>query len=137
MTAYSVVLMLLMIAMVGLLAVRTQVETIVLRAQGTTYQTTEKGDIRNMFTVLLINKTNDTLNINVKLEEENGTIQMIGTDKYILLPEQTVKEVILVDFPKNKLPSKRSDIHLQIFSNGEQIETVNTKFLSPFVGSGD
>ncbi|WP_375560074.1 cytochrome c oxidase accessory protein CcoG [Bernardetia sp. OM2101] len=135
MTAYSVVLMLLMIAMVGLLAVRTQVETIVLRAQGTTYQTTEKGDIRNMFTLLLINKTSDTLNINVKLEEKNGTIQMIGTDKYILLPEQTVKEVILIDFPKDKLPPKRSDIHLQIFSNGEQIETVNTKFLSPFVAN--
>jgi cytochrome c oxidase accessory protein FixG len=136
MIAYSVVLVILMVAMVGLLAIRTNVETIVMKAQGTTYQTTEKGDIRNMFTVLLINKTNDTLNINIKLEEKNGTLQMIGTDKYILLPEQTVKEVILIDFPKDKLPNKREDIHLQIFSNGQQIETVNTKFLSPFVGTG-
>ncbi len=133
MIAYSVVMVLLLVAMVGLLITRTQVETIVLKAQGTVYQTTEKGDIRNMYTVLLINKTSDTLNMSVKLEEKNGTIQMIGTDNYILLPEQTVKEVILIDFPKDQLPKRGEDIHLQIYSNGHLIETVNTKFLSPYV----
>ncbi|WP_338768557.1 cytochrome c oxidase accessory protein CcoG [Bernardetia sp. ABR2-2B] len=135
MIAYSAVLMLLIVAMVSLLAIRTQVETIVLRAQGTTYQTTETGDIRNMFTVLLINKTNDTLDMNIELKEENGTLQMIGTESYQLLPEQTIKGVVLIDFPKDKLPNKREDIHLQIFSNGEEIETVNTKFLSPFIAN--
>ncbi|WP_291724442.1 cytochrome c oxidase accessory protein CcoG [Bernardetia sp.] len=135
MRAYSVVLFLLITAMVSLLAIRTQVETIVLRAQGTTYQTTEKGDIRNMFTVLLINKTSDTLNMSIDLEEKHGTIQMIGAESYQLLPEQTMKGVVLIDFPKDNLPPKREDIHLQIFSNGEKIETVKTKFLSPFVAN--
>ncbi|GAA4827417.1 cytochrome c oxidase accessory protein CcoG [Algivirga pacifica] len=130
MLAYTGVLCLLLGAVGFLLGGRSKVETTVLRAPGMTYQVADNGDIRNLYTIQLVNKTHEEIPISVKLIEPAGQLTVAGGDM-VIEKEGIYKGAFFIEIDPSLLDGARNTITLEIYSGEELLETIDSRFLGP------
>ncbi|MFH1687123.1 MAG: cytochrome c oxidase accessory protein CcoG [bacterium] len=115
----------------GVLTVgRSDVETTVLRTTGSQYEILENGHVRNLYTVKVMNKTSDILDVTLSLIQPEGTLQLVGP---ALRPagQQNAQSVFTVEIAPEQLYSVTSTIALQVLVDGEPAERVTTTFNGP------
>lgn len=133
MKAYTALLGILLVFMALLIATRKTVDTYIARAKNQTYQELPNNRISNLFEAKIINKTNKEIPIELKLNNGFGEIKMVGS-KTIILKKEAINEVtFFMEIPKQKIVKRSTSVEIDVFSNGEKIQTVNTKFLGPFM----
>lgn len=130
MKAYTAVLVILVSVMVSLLIVRSDFETTILRTPGMMYQEREDGKITNLYQLKMVNKTNLEMNIQLRLLEPKGEIQLIG--QLVVLEEQGVGEgAFFVAIDPKDLEKMSSKIRIGLYSEDKLVESVKTSFLGP------
>lgn len=130
MVAYSVVLILLLGLEVFLLASRTDVDANALRAQGTLYFTDSAG-IKNMYNLKVVNKTRDTLPIQLKLiDEPEGKIQLVGS-QIKLIPTDITQATFFIILPKNRVTDHKNKLKIGVYSGEQQLQIIKTTFVGP------
>ncbi len=129
--AYIVLMFVIMGLLVTLLFSRTDVEATVLRVPNTTYQKIDKETISNIYNVTLINKTGETLPVNMKIIKGNATLEMIGEKVVNLETGKQLHREILVKMKKKDLTGPKTPITIGVFSNGTLVEEVDVKFSGP------
>lgn len=130
MVAYSVVLILLLGLEVFLLASRTDVDANALRAQGTLYFTDSAG-IKNMYNLKVVNKTRDTLPIQLKLiDEPEGKIQLVGS-QIQLIPTDITQATFFIILPKNRVTDHKNKLKIGVYSGEQQLQIIKTTFVGP------
>jgi len=133
MIAYSILLGILTIIMITLVISRKTIDTYVSRVKGQLYQEVGTDRYSNLFDVKIINKTNKEVQVELKVEEKNGVLKLVGT-KQILLKKEAVNEyAFFVEIPKAEIKERSSDLKIGVYSQGEKIQTIKTKFLGPFI----
>ncbi|NDA62638.1 MAG: cytochrome c oxidase accessory protein CcoG [Chitinophagia bacterium] len=126
--AYSLVLIGLL-SLTGFLFInRNPIETSILRVSGTMYQQDGKGNISNIYTLDVVNKTEDTLHL--VLSSPQGEIVLTGKDA-IAPPAGQFKGSFLLLIPERTLQKMSTPIEINIASKGIVLEQVKTKFLGP------
>lgn len=128
--AYIVLMFLLLGILVTLLATRSDVEATILRERGTSYQHVDEGIYSNIFTTHLINKTSKDLPIQLIVEDEKATIEIIG-GTINLAPGEQLKRKILVKMKAGDLTGPKTPIKISVYSGQELIEKVNLNFSGP------
>ena len=128
--AYTVLLVAMFAVLVVLLITRKDFETYIMRQRGTTFQMTSDGKVSNIFEINLINKTKNNYKIILHVENNEGEIEMV-VDNLILKKENFLKERFIVKLPLSSIKNGKKIIHVKVFGNGEEIETVKTKFIGP------
>ncbi|TAE47240.1 MAG: cytochrome c oxidase accessory protein CcoG [Bacteroidetes bacterium] len=129
--AYSAVLLLLATVLVTLLASRSSIETTILRAPGTLFQTQEEGWISNMYTYEIVNKTMESYPIEVRVADpEGGRVRIVG-QQMVVPPQELAKGVFFLDLPKEKALGQKHKIQFEIWSGDKKLEEVSTNFLGP------
>lgn len=78
MKAYSAVLIVLIGVETFLLTTRSDYDATVLRAKGMLYQEQANDQISNLYTIKLINKTRDSMPVDVRVENMEGRVEIIG-----------------------------------------------------------
>lgn len=128
--SYTVVLTILLGLLLSLLFIRNDVDATIVKLPGNSFYV-EEENIKNVYTYKLLNKTiNDYENIELKLINHKGEIQMIG--KTDVLKKQAFTEgTIFVIIPKKELKSSKEKIRVGFYTNGELIETTTTNFQGP------
>ncbi|MEO1022442.1 MAG: cytochrome c oxidase accessory protein CcoG [Bacteroidota bacterium] len=127
---YFAVFMVLMSVFVTLMFLRKPVETTILRAPGTLYQTLPNNQYSNIYQIQIINKTFDPMNYELRLLSPQGELVPLGIEEVI--DPQTVSDGrFLVKLPADQLQGMETEIQLAIFGNGTEIQTLTTGFLSP------
>lgn len=129
--AYSVALLLLLVADGFMLANRGSMEAIILRAKGQTYQKVDEAHISNLYTYSLINKMPTALPIHVELDEANGELKFAGVQPDTLPKAGKIQGAFTVTMPRADLHGFKNDIKIKIYSGDELIETVHTNFMGP------
>ncbi len=129
--AYTVVLVLLTAAMVTLLALRTDVETSILRTPGMLYQEQENNQISNLYNIKVINKTNEALSVRLRLMNEPGTLRMVGQETLSVPRQGTGQGAMFVVFDRDDIKQMSTDVEVGVYVGDELLETVNTSFLGP------
>ncbi len=133
---YSTVLVLLLTALITLMLSRADIETSILRTPGVMYQEIEGDQIRNLYSLKIINKTFEPIAIKLSLKDHPGTITMVGGD--INLPEQGLAEqAFFVDIPRSALHSAHEELEIQVMAGDKVMEEIETRFLGPRVEHGD
>jgi cytochrome c oxidase accessory protein FixG len=128
---YSVVLTALLCILSFVLITRSAVETTVLKVPGTLYQR-EPGLITNLYNIEFINKTFDPMTIELRvISPENAILQKVDGKGIVLEAEGFSKSVFFVKIPEQKITSAKTVIKIEVYSNGEYIETVKAKFIGP------
>jgi cytochrome c oxidase accessory protein FixG len=128
--AYSVVLLILVTVLSYLLISRSDIETTVLRAGGTLYQLRDNGTVSNLYNAELVNKTSGNVNFEMKAEDDDVKIQFIRKESQIK-KGSIVKVTFFVIRPQKDIEKYKSEIEIEIFSNGKKIDEVKTNFIAP------
>jgi cytochrome c oxidase accessory protein FixG len=128
--AYSVVLLILFSFFIYTLVSRPILETTILRTPGLLYQENADKTISNVYNLKIVNKTHDTLPLELRLLSHEGEIKMAGTR--MELEDQSLFETTFVLYiPEEDLESDKTVVEFGIYSGGELIETYKTSFVSP------
>jgi cytochrome c oxidase accessory protein FixG len=129
--AYIVLMFVILGLLVGLLFSRTDVEATILRVPNTTYQKIDKETISNIYNVTLINKTGETLPVEMKIISGNATLESIGEKTINLETGKQLHREILVKMKKKDLIGPKTPITIGVFTNGEMVDEVTVNFSGP------
>ncbi len=129
--AYTVVLSILLLVFVGLLVVRSEVETSIMRTPGMLYQQETQGVYSNLYNYTIVNKTNRDLPITIKSETNFATVEVIGKEMLVNRQEMT-EGVLFVRINEKDLQGTKTEVTLGIYEGDKLIERVNTNFIGPF-----
>jgi cytochrome c oxidase accessory protein FixG len=127
---YSIVLTLLLAIFIILASLRSEIDTTILRAPGKIFQEQAENKISNLYTIKLVNNTYKNVPIQIKINNPDAEIKIIGKD--ISLPELSVTESeFLILIPKDKIKTTIVPLILQVVANGNVINEIKTSFLGP------
>jgi cytochrome c oxidase accessory protein FixG len=129
--SYIAVLSALIIILSALVFTRSSVETSLLRVPGRLYTSHESGLISNLYNFKLLNKSQETFPVELKLLSHNGEIKVVGNNKTILNKEQSTKGTLFIYINPDDLKSIKTKIKVGIYQNGELIDKVKTTFNGP------
>jgi cytochrome c oxidase accessory protein FixG len=128
---YSSVLLVLLGVIVFLFFARSDIEATVLRAPGTLYQMQDEQSVRNLFTLRVVNKTKDNLDIRLELSERNGTLSVVGDKNILAAANGFAESAFFVDLPLSELDGIKTPITISLFSGDRLLERVETAFMGP------
>jgi cytochrome c oxidase accessory protein FixG len=128
---YTTVLTILLIVVASLLMLRSDVDTNILRLPGQLYQTEQNGDISNVFTYKMVNKTNYDKAIELKLISHEGEIEMVGRSAIVVKARERYEGTIFVKIPKDKLNRTKNKVVIGVYEGGKLIKKVKTNFIGP------
>ena len=130
--AYTVLLVVLSVMFFALLFMRNQVETSLLRTPGMLYQEQEGDMISNLYNYKIINKTQESVPLTLRLLEGKGEIKLIGNQGSIRVPEGgTAEGALFILLPKASIHKASQKLEIGVFKGDEQVETLKTKFMGP------
>lgn len=130
--AYMVVLLILLGVLTALLVTRKDVQTTVMRAQGMLYQQQGPDSISNIYNVKLINKTRNTIPVQLKLEDGDihGQIRVVGKELKVH-PESVGDGVFFLVVPKKELTHRKNTVRIGVYSGDRRIDVIKTNFMAP------
>lgn len=131
--AYTVVLSILMVVMVGLIVTRSDIGATVLRTPGMLYQEGENNTITNLYNFKVINKTAEDMPLDLRVENGFGTIRMVG-DAVTLKAQGTTEGVMFVEVPKDQVKDRKTKVVVGIYSGDKLLKKVKTNFIGPAPG---
>lgn len=127
---YSVILTLLLTVLITLGSMRTEIDSTIFRAPGKLYQEQADNKISNLYMVKLVNNTYKEVPIQIKINNPDAELKIIGKD--ILLPELSVTETeFLILIHKDKIKTTLVPLTLQVISDGKVLNEIKTNFLGP------
>lgn len=129
-TAYSILLILLMGVLVSLIAIREDFQTTILRTRGTLFEKHENGRVSNIYDVTVVNKTNDTIPVDFRLLNLEGELQLIG-DPIILYPRSNAKSKFMIYLKRMDLTGMNTELEIGVFSGDEMVDDIETTFIGP------
>lgn len=130
---YTAVLLLILSAVTYMLITRTQIEATILRSPGTLYQKTESGAISNLYNYDLINKSFNTIPIEIKIEGTNAVIKFVGDTPVQLNPEEVLHGSFFIEIEQKEIKKGKTKFTLLFYSNGKLMDKVKTSFIGPVI----
>lgn len=110
---------------------RDDVESIIVRTYGTTYEYQGKDKISNLYNVEFINKTFTNKEISLKVEDNTAEMVIIGGKEFVAPPGEQSKGTIMVIIPVKDIKSNRFTVPIGVYVDGEKIETFEAGFVAP------
>ncbi len=129
--AYTAVLFALLALDIFLIARRGIVETIILRSPGQLYQEKNDTHLTNLYTYVLINKTNKDLPVEMQMATPGGLIQIVGQAPASIPKSSKIEGAFFVEMPTDLLKGRKTPIKIDIMSDGKMIDEVETNFMGP------
>jgi len=130
MLSYSLVLVVLMGAFGFMLATRPDVEGTLLRTPGILYQKSDDGKITNIYNVKVINNTNKSFPVTLKVLSGNAEIKMVG--KGLQLDKQgTTEGILFIAMDRKDIRTLKTKLAIGIYAEGKLMETIKTTFIGP------
>ena len=114
-----------------LLLTRKDIDATVMRAPGMLFQEKGKDSVQNLYNVKVVNKTTREIPMTVKLEDMEGSIQMVGKPYVKVENEGQGWGEFFITLPKNKIHKRSTPINIGIYNGTQKIGVVTTKFLAP------
>ena len=127
---YSVVLTILVALLGMLIFTRPDVEATMLRAPGALFIPTANGKIENLYTLRLVNKTSRDIPVELKLENIEGTLKLMG-GRLVVAKEQLGQTSLLIELDQTVLQGAKTNLKIGVYSEGKRIETIKTVFIGP------
>jgi cytochrome c oxidase accessory protein FixG len=129
---YSIVLVLLVAFLSVLVITRKDFETTISRAKGVVQKSVGKDKLGNIYDVIIINKTTNHYDITLKLEGDNGKIDLVK-DHLDLEQQSEVKGKFVVTMDKSRIKHGKNNITIEVYGNGKLIEKKKTIFMGPLL----
>lgn len=126
---YAAVLFVVILVFSSLVYKRQDVQTTVLRASGTLFQSNADGTISNLYNAELINKTNKSITFKFRSGDKKDQIKFIQAPEVLPKEGTTRLTFFLIKKPEN-IDAYKSDVVFEIIADGKIISTATTSFFS-------
>lgn len=128
--AYSAVLTVLLMLVGTLFVFRSDIEATIVRVPGTLFQEYGAESYSNVFKIQLVNKTRETMKLDLQLLGNEGKIIMMGDSLHV--PGGKMAEAnFLIVLPKNALTSSALLLNVGVFSEGKEVDKAVASFIGP------
>jgi cytochrome c oxidase accessory protein FixG len=134
MKAYTVVMVLLLAVETFLLVSRSDVGVSVLRTPGQLYQQ-QDNLYSNLYNYKLLNKTYKDKVLELKPEDFEGTIKLVGEERLQVPQEAAASGAMFIYIDKKNVTRRKTKLTIGVYENGKKIQDVKTSFLGPFSGN--
>ena len=129
--AYTAVLFLLFGLLTTLIITRSDFDFSAKRTSGgSMFHDMGNGKIGNMYTMNIINKTNQDLPLEFKLLEGKGEIKVISESR-VLLKKDIYKSSFIITMDEDDINTLKTYFKVGVFSNGELIDNTKVTFIGP------
>ena len=128
---YAGVLTALITLFLVLVLTRPAVEAIFLRAPGSMFMTTAEGQIDNLYTLKLVNKTMRNLPVELKLENVPGALEIMGDKNLRVAPGKLAETSVLIQLSPATLTGNSTKLTIGVYAEGKRLQTVKTVFVGP------
>ena len=128
--AYSLALVILFSFFIYTLFSRPVIETSILRTPGLLYQVNDDGLISNVYNLKIVNKTHETLPLELRLISHKGEITMAGS-KMEIGDQDLFESTFILYLHADLLTGDKTDVVFGVFSEGELIEENSSTFIGP------
>ena len=115
-----------------MLITRNNVAGSIVRAPGLLYQERGTDSISNLYTIKVVNKTLDDLNLNLKLENTAGRIFEAEGTPIVVKKEAQGKGSFFIILPKQVISDRKTDLKVGIYEGNKKITVLSTTFMGPF-----
>lgn len=128
--AYLVIWSVLLAAVITLFALRSDLDVVVLRQEGTTWVKMPEG-VGNFYRLQIINKTSKELPYTLRVVSPSGAIlKPLGLDSSVEA-QQILKGRFMLILPEDAVLRQDTKVVVNIESNGQVVKTVTTSFVGP------
>jgi cytochrome c oxidase accessory protein FixG len=110
---------------------RSSTETTLLRVPGTPFIENSDGTISNLYNFKIFNKTNRSINPELRLVAPQGELKFAGTPDLTLSPAGHVEGTVFIKLPQEGLKGRKNYVQLAVFEEGKEIEALETTFIAP------
>ncbi|MBM3823733.1 MAG: cytochrome c oxidase accessory protein CcoG [Verrucomicrobia bacterium] len=132
MGVYAAVLVALIGLFLFLVLTRADTQTTILRATGSLPQFSAQGQVDNLFTVKILNKTNRDIPVEFRLEQPAGTLRLMSGSPLRVPATKLAQSSPLIELDRGQLSGHSTPVRIGVFgTSGRKLETINTKFLGP------
>lgn len=131
MKLYTALCFFLLAVLSVILITRKDVDAMIIRTAGMLYQERGEDSISNLYNIRMVNKTNKDLQIEVRLTDVKGRIQMAGSPMIKMAKEAQAAGTFFIVLPKENIKERKTIIRLAIFENGKEVTKTKTNFLGP------
>ena len=128
---YTIVLTLLLSFLALLLITRADVAARILRTPGQTYQLLDNNKISNLYNIKLVNKTRKNIHLDIKLENIDGEIKLIGPVDVI--KESYFQTSFFITLKNEQLKRRKTKIKIGLYENGHKMDELTAVFLGPSI----
>lgn len=130
--AYSAVLVILVGVLTAFMISRDDVEAVLVKTYGTTYQYQGADTVSNLYNVEFINKTFEEQKIELRMEDEkHANMMIIGGIDFVAPPGDQAKGTIMVKVPVSQIKSRHFTLPIGVYVAGKKIKTFEAGFLAP------
>jgi hypothetical protein len=109
---------------------RSDVDTTLLRASGALFQVTPEGRISNLYILKLLNKTSRDLSVQLRLEDPEGRLTVIGGNPTVPA-RQLVQTSVLIELTREALHGNRHEIRVGVYDGNRLLSRERTSFIGP------
>lgn len=127
---YCAILGVLGIGLLALLLSRSEVDVSLLRAPGALFEQTADGKVSNLYLLKLTNKTHSSKTVDLKLENIQGALTVLG-GQLTLPAEKQTEASVLIEIAALNLNSGTTPLVVRVYSSGKPIEKIKTIFIGP------
>jgi polyferredoxin len=129
--AYTGVLVALLALDAFLLVRRGAMESIILRSPGQLYQQVDSAHISNLYSYVLINKSNKDLPVQIVSATAGSSLRLVGQMVPFIPKGGRLEGAFFVEMPLANLKGRKTPIHINIISEGKTLDKVSTNFMGP------
>ena len=128
---YTFLLVLLTGILTTLLVTRKEVDATIMRTPGMLYQEPTVDSVSNLYNIKIANKTIEDIPLTLKLENENGRVQVIGDKAVMAKNGDESSGNFFVVMPKNSIHERKTKIKIGLYEGDRKIDVISTNFLGP------
>lgn len=111
---------------------RDKVEMDIINVRGNRFVKLENDWIQNLYNCILINKTMDSIYFDLEFDQIEGKINIIENDSInLLLPHEQLDLTLLIQIHKDKLPNRKNQLQLNLFTQKELLSRQKINFSGP------
>lgn len=114
-----------------LLLSRKDIDVTIMRTPGILYQERGSDSVSNLYNIKLINKTVKPQEISIRLKDGDGKIEIIGKPYITIEKEGLGSGSFFVVLPKSRIHNRKTEIKMDLYSNGILVTSLSTNFLGP------
>jgi len=131
MRLYTVLLCVLVCILSALLITRKDVDATIMRTPGMLYQERGSDSISNLYNIKIANKTVKDVPLTLKMEDDNGNIDVIGDKAINVKKEDESSGNFFVILPKKGIQQRKTKIRIGLYEGNRRIDVISTNFLGP------